>query len=902
MTLQTKPSAFSKALVRPGRTAVSRIPRLVSSPIVQPPNPLKHISDLTSHDAESFFVTATMAPASEAAPILERLGQLRSSVLREVEHDPTLTPLLAKTELVRAFTLMRHAASATDQRIELFDRAQRIVDTTLTHQKDTDTLFYGNLLTIELQSHLAEQAHFRGDLKAKHIAVRRLAQTLANLMRSDGTAGPHRETISTYAADVAIVMARMELWGKALRGARTLTNHPNWRQTTGAERILTHPLFEPFLADGQILSAQLIAAQAKTEGHSGIWWRRFRTAIQYARTSSLKEAGIVGSVGMAAGLAADLAITGGVSIWGGAAGAALASLANRLHNGWHSEEAQEAAVLPAYHRSAGETAADAARLIVRSGTDTLTWAVPTALILALPEGLPLMGDTLAAAGEMYGKFFSWVGSGAASLTQPETYRHAAESVLSGPSRGTMEWLAHTAYIAYETGAALIYGTNLLMPKYRPLAKKLSPWFLPGAFMLSADLSMAIAGTTDDYYNRMGRAAIVSLEIYFMMLTAGITALAKRGSVREAFHSFGKGILETNYGLPIAAALTVGISSPLGGYMQRGAVPDELALLAMQGAAITLGLLPMTLAISGVLKGQIPIVEGLKEGWLDTRGEHLLRRLAVTLRSTASSFNMPYAHNRIGRSITYDLFPAGVRAHVGWDTNPGQALMSGINQISGNHISTSTWSEVSGTSWERDAILAALKSSDPKAKLHDFFEKSGQRVSLAHLLLPHAPADRLFPFYAFLRAWRPPTFPHLPNSYLFANLHQMLHDGHDDKLGESDLDTLFAYVVNSSADPNHYDVLRPVMQTLALARDSEEYGPQITQFLTTHPELLDLLNIDLQDLTIDDANYRYQRRAAVRKLIKGDLNLARYEGRVKSHASQMQSNKHGQPQSLMGDLF
>jgi hypothetical protein len=599
----------------------------------------------------------------------------------------------------------------------------------------------------------------------------------------------------------------------------------------------------------------------------------------------------------------------------------LFSMYNRLHNGWKSEEALYAGELGQYDRTVAESAHDVASLAFKGGLDMAAWTVPAAFIESGADGASIFSNTLGNAADLYGKFANGLVNLFVSLGEPSTYSNMA-STLPPPD------VFNIVYNLYTKSAGLLFAANLLSPTARRYTEKYALYFLPGAIMLSADLGMYIAGQSGmdftphfespKYWDRIERATIVGGEMVALMLTSGILALKSTKTTKEAFFSVLRAFKpsQANYGLPLAAAITTGITSPLGGMMQKGTTPEELALIGIQGAAITFAILPITLLLSGVLKRTVPIGAGVAEAWQDSKGENIFRRLYETVLGGIGSWNIPYAKNRIYRSGTLDLLPAGLRAMVGWDTNQGQALMSGTNYFAGNGAATTTWPETAGTQWERDATVkwtqqareaiekieqerlagnltdeeATAKKITALSQLQNFFTTAGQTMHASHLFVDHARMrDRLWPLYSFTRAFVPPSFPLVPNQFLYASIHQILENGHPEKMTPEQVETLLGYALAEAGNPDKQAVLRPLVQTLAMARDSQTFGPLITSFFEANSWILDVLDIDMQDIPPPGTRSRRINRARVREAVK--VGLGAYEQAVRAHHRQSQASAH-----------
>lgn len=871
---------------------------------------------------EELFQEALFGAASYSDPksAVENLSYL-NQYIKALEKREGAGLDLAKAQILKAYMLMQYATSVPEPQKGVFRKASGIVDGVIADLSGMENgsaaslLFSARLLSVELLARRIELAHNRRDFKARRALVENVRSTFKDLTSAEST-DAQKEVIATYGANTAVLFARLGLWGPALERARSATSHP-FETTQAAQRLLTEKIFEPFTDGKRFFDAGEIRLKAR----SGSWRKRVKAAVAMAHAESLGQTAKYGALGMFAGLVLEAMAQTGHGVWSAVIFAMLFSMYNRLHNGWKSEEALYAGELGQYDRTVAESAHDVASLTFKGGLDMLAWTVPAAFIESGADGADIFSSTLGNAADLYGKFANGLMNLFVSLSDPSTYSKMA-STLPAPDAFNI------LYNVYTKSAGLLFAANLLSPAARRYTEKYALYFLPGAIMLSADLGMYISGQAPmdftpnfesaKYWDRVERAAIVGGEMAALMLTSGILALKNTSTKKQAVLSFLNSFRpsQANYGLPLAAAIVTGITSPLGGMMQKGTTPDEFALIAIQGAAITFSILPITLLLSGVLKRTVPIGAGIAEAWQDSKGENIFRRLYETTMGGLASWNIPYAHNRIYRSGTLDLLPAGLRAMAGWDTNEGQALMSGTNYFAGNGAATSTWPETAGTQWDRDAtvkwtqkareeiegieqqrLAGTLTDEEAKAKkiealsqLQNFFTTAGQTMHASHLFVDHARIrDRLWPLYSFTRAFVPPTFPLVPNQFLYANIHQILEDGHPEKMSSEQVETLLGYALAEAGNPDKYTVLRPLVQTLAMARDSRTFGPLITSFFEANSWILDVLDIDMQDTAPPGTRSRRINRARVRSTVK--VGLGEFEQAVRAHHRQPQGNAH-----------
>lgn len=443
---------------------------------------------------------------------------------------------------------------------------------------------------------------------------------------------------------------------------------------------------------------------------------------------------------------------------------------------------------------------------------------------------------------------------------------------------------------------------------------------------------ALTDPMNAWWDRIGRATIVGAEMLFMMLTTGLAPLAKTGSISESFKSLGRTLLPikgtADYNLPLAAMIVTGLSSPLGGIFQQGLMrPEDIPLLIAQGTAITTGLLGLTLGLSGILKRQIPVgasivravrdvqvaraneAEIIRNGGQPDVTTGLWRYPYEVLRGAGSAFNVGYVRNRMLRIPGPDMVASAGRLWLGggdWDNNSGQAAMSAINGVSGNPYWDSAYPAASGTQHEERSFIKAIeeamkakeeidakrsdgiKISEEEEKesleiINDFFRKAGQVIHPLHFFLPHnSMLDRLWPLYSFTKTVKPPLFPQRPNPFLYASVYQVLadHVGEDmkeealradpEKLSTKQFELVLKYIKSYATDTRVYHVMRALVKTLLLARNSERFGNRIESFFfKENPHLFSLLSIDPNKEELRAFEERFSRisRATVRNVTK-----------------------------------
>ncbi|MFA4973398.1 MAG: hypothetical protein WC683_12340 [bacterium] len=487
-----------------------------------------------------------------------------------------------------------------------------------------------------------------------------------------------------------------------------------------------------------------------------------------------------------------------------------------------------------------------------------------------------------------------------------------------PDFGGLKFIYH----AYTYGAAALFALQMKPPttiEQKEHMNAMAKWFLPGAFMLSSDIGRWMAHGPDDpsYAERMVRAAVLTTEAYLMMHVLGNVKFKWNHSkgIPKNLWTLAKNTVNANPALPLAIVTINAFTAPLGGFIQRDKHLDNIVLIALQGVATTACMLPITLGISGVLKRSIPIKTRAEEGLEDSRaaGDNPLKQRYHWLTGGLSAFNTTYAQNRVLRSGSWDIIPAALRTFAGWDTFGGQLLMSGTNIVHGNSVSSRMWPELSGSTWSRQSVISEFQNAFEAlddisqrrvtgaidgesahaetrvifARLRTFFQKAAQVMHPAHLFMAHeALPDRLIPFFSFMMAAKPPTFPQLPDKHFLADFYLMLHGGHsDERLSIEQFRTLLAYVKADAADPSAHDTVRPLVQLLALARENMDpnYKKLIEDFFDKNPEIPIMVDVDLEEHAPLMEKYRRVARRKVRKIVK--MPFKDYEQRINGNRRQ-----------------
>ncbi len=860
--------------------------------------PADHVSNVSLFkeviDGESLFKEALFGTTGFSSP--ERVGENITRLKKFIDDPPENTsPLdIVKAKLLKTYVLFRHAASAHDPQVTQYQRALHLTDEAIEefpgeHEAADDVIFYGNLLSIEIHTHLLAHAHNRGDHKEEFIHADEIKSAFKRIAASEMP--PERlSIIGDYKSDVAIFMARVGLWGEALEMAREVTaSDSQFSDTPSAQRLFSEDIFQSFIEDTTAGKAFLKPNEIKLRAKQYSLIRRIMMAIAMAYSEGLKQSAMYGSIGLIAGILADFAILqGGHTMIAGAAGAAAASAFNSLRNGWATPEAIYASEIGEDGLTWQQSAMDVTKLMMKSGVDVAAWMIPAAVVDAGMDGIRIAADTLSRAADLYYQFGEWTIANAPALVQSDTYRNLIDSISSMDA-------TQAVYHAYTGAAGLFYLTYLTSSRARSITNRWAWLFLPGAMMLSADLGMLI-NSDRTWIDRVQRSGIAAGEMLLLMLTAGLLPFENRSSLKKGMQSFFNLInplsKQSSYALPLTGALLTNVCSAMGGMMQKGTDPSELSLTltAIQGTATIVGMLGIVLGITGVLKAQVPLVSGIKEGWQDSIGESLHKRTLAVILGALDAFQCLYTQNRVFRAGTWDQ-PAGIlRTMFGWDTNAGQIAMSASCLTFCNGISTATWPETSGTQWERDQIIKVTEWKN-LAQIHDFFIKAGQVMHPLHILLSHGSLRaQLWPLISWTRGGFPPAFPHSPNAHLYANLHQLINGGNVEALNKEQMDTLLEYVRMYSHDPDNHVLMRPFVQTLALARESELHGHRIKEFFQNNIWIAELLDVDLDTHTPPTDRFRRKVRKAVRKAI-GKLPIDQFEVRTKSHGRQQKGAHH-----------
>ncbi|MBI4211980.1 MAG: hypothetical protein HY540_05020 [Deltaproteobacteria bacterium] len=799
----------------------------------------------------------------------------------------------AALPLLRAHAIVRFASSTNEQRMELYRRAENLVEgwrTSHARRDFPELALSSDLLMTEIIARQVERAHRQQDYAKRRELISRL-HTEVKLMRQNYSKEPDstREVVGKYWGDATVLLARMGLWGEALREARNLTEHEHFGATKAAQDLLHSELFVPFVENGRILRPEEISKRSRNSG----FLARIKAAIAHAHSTSLKETMAVGFGGAAFGALAESLSNGTTSFLPAAMAAATALGVKRFANGWKSEEAKAAEIVG--NQKGEELSSTLPGYLAKQAFDgALIAGVSSFAATAVgSQGRDIMLTTLGKAADLYGRFGLWLASGIPQLVNPDFYKHSIEGITS--FRGDPTELAlSSAYHIYSTSAGVVYGAYLFFPSLRKPLEKIAILFTPAAVLLGKDAGMAIAGETGyEYVDRINRGGLALVEGISMLLTTGVISLASNKSVGDVAESTWKSFKKADHNALIGIALTVGISSALGAKMQSEKQKD-ISLIALQGAAITVGLLPIVLGVSGILKRNINIGQGIVEGWHDSSGQPIFRRLIEMGESASAAFLGPYPKNRVLRGPTYDVPTAAIRTHLGWDTNAGYGAFMLGNMIATNPAVSMIYPEVGGTDWYVGGLKKAmLIKDDPKAdeterkkkrdaEVLDFLRKAAQVMPFAHSFYPHTLSDRLYQLTAIRSFARQPRFPRLPEGHTLAMFHQVLTGRHHLALSREELSTFLACIGMLVEQPEDFDAARPLVQTLSLARNSSIHGEAIEAFFDHRPWIFDLLDISPETLTPPSDRRRLRERTQVRKQV--DVPRADYIARVREHAA------------------
>ncbi|MBN1282371.1 MAG: hypothetical protein JXA24_01185 [Proteobacteria bacterium] len=904
----------------------------------------------TALTSEEIFGLKPFASAQPAAKNIEVL----SRHVNDLEKADAPKTDLAATKLLLAFNLIQHASSRKVQHDSLFGKAIWIAEGAMSDvapamdkAEASEIHFLGGLLVIEALARRLELANRSGDMSeiekfSDRIALQfnRLYQIHFSPASPAGQRDEFREAYAAYGAFSAVLKYKLGLGAQALTRVRSIVSPNSFENTKAAKLLRKHEFFEGFFDGARFKDA----GEVKNNATDGAFLRRLQAAFANAHTTSIVNSMITGGIGMALGIAGAAAAGHPEFGWAaGGLGAAMTEGAYQLRNGWNSIEARDSAAIDTGRISRTRTAYDVTLFMAKRLMSALIWTVPSSAVAAGPEFGETVVNTLANVPGAYEKAF---------LKLVQSPQNLFPSLLNGDP-------AETAYQIYTKAAGVIFLANLLSARARKWTQMASFFFIPGAVMFSADIGVALAppevfaNPMDAWTDRIVRATIVSGEMLVMLLTTGLSPLKNTGAgeLRKSFMALGKTLIpikgNTDYNLPLAAALVTGLSSPLGAMFQVGQMPESYPLIAAQGAAITAGLLGITLGFSGILKRQIPLGANIKRAINDVRharadearrikeGEAIEAKTGMLayphefLRGGLSAFNSGYLRNRVFRILGPDLGASLVRLVAGggnWDCNAGQTGMSATNAISGNPYWDSAYPSASGAQPEEQSFIRALdkvigerkalmaqaagknltekergeldrKISDALNLFKDHIKKSGQVIHPLHFFMPFKhPLDRLWPLYAFTKPVIPPDFPQRPNPYFFGSVYQVLTDRENLGMDQEKFEVILELVLTNVSDSASYHILRPLVKTLLMAKESETYGDRINSFFSENPHTLIMLNInpDAEELTPPQSPLSRVARSEVRGAIAQPFE--KYEARVRRYR---RNENYGEPHHLYG---
>ncbi len=729
-----------------------------------------------------------------------------------------------------------------------------------------------------------------------------------------------RNLIASYRAAIARLFASEEHWYSALIMARTLTSHP-LDGTPAARALLKADVFNRFHDGLQFLEPEEIPGSQK-DGSFGRWLSQ---VLHNAKSGSFMESGVVGSAGLLMGLLGDKIASGGEhGLVAATICAGGAYLLNLIRNGVQSEQAKVAWDLGILEREGKEIRRDLLDFAIKTAKSG-AWIVPAAFFAFAPDIVSNLMHTQSLFGSEYlnqfGDLFSGIGSSAhslAGLVEPQGAAAAIEALketVAGISDIGLGEVGGGALGLYAAAAGTFFALNIFSASFRKKTEK--TWWpvalMPGAMFCAAYLGLAIqhAGCDDTWLDRFFRTIPIAIGGVLVMLTSGISTFARKKkqdekesiwtSLRNSFDP-----RKNDYSLPLIMIITNGATSAIGGNVQRSFQnPENTVDLMTRGIAMPIGLLLITLGLSGVIKGKVPLKARIDEALQDTEGMGFPTRAYEVFMSAASAvFTSAYSENRLFRTLIYDPPGAIARFALTWDSVTGASVQKAIDLIMGDGASTTTWNETSNTRWERAALLQALHDlSDEMQRINDELDEgkitteqaaertyetmkemrvklkiSAQSMHPTHLAMDHKRyVDSFWPLASITRAFRHPKFTHRVNTHFYQDVYQLLLDSHTDlqdeselkakegdkasagaennqnkrdsrlRISEEEFETLLTLVRVESAKSVSHDRIRPMVETLILARGSERFGSRIEAFLAANPWIVNVLNIDVGEL-------------------------------------------------------
>ena len=504
-------------------------------------------------------------------------------------------------------------------------------------------------------------------------------------------------------------------------------------------------------------------------------------------------------------------------------------------------------------------------------------------------------------------------------------------------------------------SAIYMFSSFLSPneKRDDFLKNVAPFFMLGAIMFGMEAGMKISGQLD-HAKHVTITTLAVIESLFMLAMNGL--IARRGKpkgVSEAdlrsLEADGSKKKQKRPDLTplVFAAMTVGISSAMGGQIGKGEHLDDYTLIAVRGMIIGMWLFPLTLIFSGLLKRTIALGTGLKEGWQDAAGSHAAWRALRAFGAGASKFWTPYVFQRAARPVTFDVPAATARTFVEWHSVGGFALWAFINTIwtsSGANMWRGEWSS---TVWGREAFMRMLRERN-RHEIRDHLEKASQRLPITEIFGPHTLMDKLYLLFPFQRIWRSFPGPHIPETHYFSSLSQLIEGGFDQPIKQEDVQNLPEGIEAQVDDAEMIsddrgdvkkvrrqftkedvqilleeiddmvedakrikdaqgdveaqarrhkllDTARRLALTFWVHRNDREYGEMIRDFFKWHQSIFQMTGINPDKVPVVEGDTRRLRQKSYRKILKDEEPFLLFKENDKEYGK-------GKKPSQMGELF
>ncbi|MBI4211978.1 MAG: hypothetical protein HY540_05010 [Deltaproteobacteria bacterium] len=768
---------------------------------------------------------------------------------------------MAQGQLLRAHSIMQHALALPCPRVELFNHAHAIVRDLRPklHDIADELTFPADLLNVELTARRLDLAHARRDYRMRRVLIDELHRSINQLSGNHHQkAEPERELIGSMWADATKLLARMNLTRHALREAQAFIHHEIFSKTKAAESLAASPEFSEMYS------------------HSpGNWLERFKVALHHAHSDAASHTFLAGLFGglLFANVQAFVD-SHGASPWVFGLGAMTGIAAHKLKNGFVESEGSDA-------KSAKRDtsfAKDTASFVAARASDTLLWGAGTTFLTTAVSsaGQTIIAEKGRLAASMYSHAVEWLWQKMPPLLTDSL--HSSASLGNVTAAQIIDVLGHGLYYTAMTAAGVHFASSLLFHRSRERIKSTAPLAIVPAILLGANIGMSIMGT-EDLESRMGRGVMAVGEGLAVFLMTGVVSLARKKSLEKSLQSTASSIAQADHSYLVASAILSGLTSAMGGYMQKDARPEDISQLALLSMAITYSMWPIAIFVSGVARRNIDIGRGITESWEDSIGKPIHQRFAEAAVGGAAAFWTPYLFNRTLRVPTIDIPAAVARTAVGWDSNLGFLLYGLISFLSANPTATMMFPEVGGQDWQYQGLLEALREKD-RSKLVDFLHKATRRLPVFHPFYPHSLKDRLYPLLAIQRIVSPPSFPLKPETFTLALLHQIIQGANGYNLRSDEMDFFLRTTHDLAHDPKSFDLAQSLVQLLHLARDSAPHRHRIEIFFKDHPEIDDLLAIDPKLFPPPTETRRRQRRREVRKRLH--LPEETYVARVHEH--------------------